>query len=361
MTDHPPDGTTGDRAEQAFRTALASRAETFPPAVLDVPAPRRPRRWPLLVASAAAVILVVGLVAVVGGHRDEAAPSHVLPGGWRWESYANVMVAVPDSWGYAPAPGGSWCASRSPVRRAGPGYVDSRSPFGGEVAIGCGGTPPVGLTRPHLSFLETRSELPVPLGWKRDFRTVAGTRVTVTIDDNHEELAERILATAHVVRRDQNGCTPSSPLQDPLAGRPAPAFDVSTLDDVDSIAVCQYGLGDPRAQLAPGLIASQLLTGERADAELAALQAASTVGGPNRAHSCGADERGDTGIALLLNTGETTHEMYAIYESCSANGIDDGTNVRELTRGNCRPLFDARIQIVTGINTAFDRCEPPKD
>jgi hypothetical protein len=75
-----------DRAERAFRTALASRAETFEPTTLDVPPPRRLWRPPL-VAAAAAVVLVVGLVAVVGGHRKEAPPSHVLPDRWRWESY----------------------------------------------------------------------------------------------------------------------------------------------------------------------------------------------------------------------------------------------------------------------------------
>jgi hypothetical protein len=181
-------------------------------------------------------------------------------------------------------------------------------------------------------------------------------RLTVTIDDAHRDLAERILATAHVVRRDQNGCTPTSPLQDPLAGRPTPAFDVSSLDGVDSIAVCQYVLGDPRTVVGPGLVASQRLTGARADAELAALQAAGPGGGPNREHTCGPDERGTTGIVLLLTSGDTTHEMYALYESCSANGIDDGTHVRALTRGDCRPLFDARIQITEGINAAYHQC-----
>lgn len=352
-----------DRAEQAFRTALASRAGSFVPTALDVPTPRRPRRWPLLVAAAAAaVVLVVGLVAVVGGHRDEAAPAHVLPDGWRWESYADVMVGVPDSWGYADAPRRG-CGSAVPdpstgLHGPGPGrgYVDSRAPVGRETYLNCITGAPHVRPRAHLSFSDPKSELPVPLGWRRDTRILGGTHVTVTIDQDHEQLAKRILATAHVVRRDQNGCTPSSPLQDPLAGRPSPAFDVSALEGVDSIAVCQYALGDPGAHLTPGLIASQLLTGARADAELAALQAAGTDGGPNVAHSCGADDRGDTGITLLLTSGHTTHEMYAIYESCSANGIDDGTHLRELTRADCRPLFDARIQIVNGYNAAFGRC-----
>jgi hypothetical protein len=136
---------------------------------------------------------------------------------------------------------------------------------------------------------------------------------------------------------------------------------VSALEGVDSIAVCQYELGDPRGEFGPALVASQLLTGERADEELAALQTAGTDGGPNREHSCGADERGTTGIVLLLRTGDTTRQMYALYESCSANGIDDGTHVRELTRADCRPLFTPRIQIVDDSNSAFDRCAPPRD
>jgi hypothetical protein len=355
---------TDDRAEQAFRTALADRAESLTPTALDVPAPRRHRHWPLLVAAAAAVLVVVGLVAVVAGHRDEAAPSHVLPDGWRWESHAYVKVAVPDSWGYAAAPGIDWCASPGPRRQLATaegmpaGYVDTRDRDGGFLSIGCPPEPPSRLTLPHLSFMGAGSEIPTPLGWMRDTRTVGGIQLTVTIDGAHRNLARRILASAQVVRRDQNGCTPTSRLQDPLAGPPEPAFDVSGLEGVDSIAVCQYELGDPRGELGPGLVASQLLTGDRADEELAALQAADTHGGPNREHTCGADERGTTGIVLLLDTGDTTRTMYALYESCSANGIDDGTHVRELTRADCRPLFTPRIQIVNGINAAFARCDP---
>lgn len=345
-----------DRAEQAFRTALATQADALVPAALDVPTPRRPRRWPLVMAVAAAVVLVFGLVTVLRGHQDEAAPANVLPDGWRWESYGYVEVGVPDSWGYAPAPGRDWCAGRRHLPT--PGYVDTGSPSGGFLSIGCDGTPPASLTSPHLSFWPAGAEIPTPPGWVRDSRTVGSQRLTVTIDDAHRDLATRILATAHVVRRDHNGCTPSSPLQDPLAARPSPAFDVAALQDVDSIAVCQYVLGDPRAEIGPGLVASQTLTGDHADAELAALQAASTEGGPNREHSCGADERGETGIVLLLRTGAEVHRMYALYESCSTNGIDDGTNVRELTRADCNPLFDARIHIVSGINAAFSRCAP---
>lgn len=351
---------TDDRAEQAFRTALADRAASLTPVVLDVRASHRPRRWPLLVSAAAVLLLVAGLASVAVGHRDQAAPAHVLPDGWRWESYANVMVAVPDTWGYAAAPSSDWCASPPQGGLPRGGYVDTRSPYGGVLGIGCGGTPPTSLTRPHLSFLDPRTEIPTPPGWMRKTRTLGTTELTVTIEQSDRDLAQRILATAHVVRRDQFGCTPSSPLQDPLAGRPTPAFDVSTVAEVDSITVCQYGLGDTRAHLGAGLIASQLLTGPRADAELAALQRAGTRGGPDRAQGCGADDRGETGIVLLLRADGVTHRMYALYESCAANGIDDGTHVRVLTRADCAPLFSQRIQIIEGLDTAYARCAPDR-
>ncbi|HEX4472971.1 MAG TPA: hypothetical protein VH085_13450 [Nocardioides sp.] len=347
-----------DRAELAFRTALATRAGAYQPETREPPTPHRRRRWPAVLAAA---VLVVGIV-LVGAFRPHAhqeVPSPTgLPDGWRWESHANVMVAVPDTWGYAAAPGSDWCAATGSKKTVPEqGYVDTRPPGGAVLDILCGGTPPSSLTAPHLTFSDSLGgEIPLPAGWVRVRRTVSDVHLTVTRDAGHRALADQILATAHTVGTDLNGCAATSPIQDQLVGRPTPPFDVASLHHVASIAVCQYQLD----VTGPGLVASRLLTGDDADAELAALQDAATKSGPDRGHGCSAADRGETGVTLLLSTGGQTHEMYAFYSGCTRNGFDDGTDVRELTTANCRPLFDSRIIDTEGIRPAFERCTPAR-
>jgi hypothetical protein len=344
---------TDDRAEEAFRTALATRATEFQPESRELPTARH-RRWPAVLA-AAILVLVVVLVGAFRPHGGHEVPSPVgLPDGWRWESRANVMVGVPESWGYALSPAEGACPSSRTFPS--PGYVDSRPPGGGnEADVACAPAPPQKLTAPHLSFSDDLSgpELPVPSGWLRLVRSVGAIRLQVTMDAAHRALADQILATAHVVSKDQNGCAATSPFQDPSAGRPIPPFDVTSLHGVDSIAVCQYQLG----VAGPGLVASHLLTGRAADAELHALQTAPTGGGPTRPRNCDGD-RGPTGSTLLLTSGGRTHEMYAVYSGCRANGIDDGTHLRALTTSSCSPLFGPRVIDTEGIESAFRRCVP---
>lgn len=345
---------TDERAEQAFRTALATRATAFEPEDRELPAAHRRRRWPAVLA-AAAVVLAIVLIGALRPHGHQEVPSPArLPDGWRWESHANVMVAVPGTWGYAAAPGSDWCAATGRHAPPAQGYVDTRT---SDVVLGilCGGTPALGLTAPHLSFSDALGdEIPLPEGWVRVRDAVGVTHLVVTIDTAHRALADQILSTAHVFTADMNGCPPASPIQDQHLGRPNPPFDVDTLDGVDSISVCQYQLG----VTGPGLIASQLLTGRAADAELHALQSAPTGGGPARQRNCDND-RGPTGSTLLLTSGGQTHEMYAVYSGCRANGIDDGTQVRALTRSNCSPLFGPRVIDTEGIRSAFEKCAPP--
>jgi hypothetical protein len=354
---------TDDRAEQAFRAALATRAAEYQPEARGVPLAHPRRRWPAVLAAAVLLVAVVltGAALHSHGHRN-AAPAE-LPSGWRWESHANVMVAVPDAWGYAYAPDDQWCTQydsdgkpQSPRTAPLPpqGYVDTSLPGDASTSVLCAGgeVPPTALFVVHLSFLDHSEPTPVPLGWSDVTRTVGGVGLDVVTDQEHRALADRILATAHVFSTDQNGCSDTSPIQDQLVGRPSPPFDVDSLHQVDSIAVCQYQLD----ATGPALVASQLLTGASADAELTALQSASTNGGPDRGHGCSPADRGPTGTALLLRSGHQTHEMYAFYSGCARNGIDDGTNVRELTAENCRPLFGPRVIDGEGIGAAFEAC-----
>jgi hypothetical protein len=359
--------TDDDRAEQAFRDAFATRADAFEPEVLSrEPVPRHRPTWPAaLLAVAAVLILAVGTVmwrSTGSDHRTTAAAAVSPPAGWHWESHKDVEVAVPDSWGYAPAPDESWCAnyddsSHQSLPR--PGYVDTGTPNGGGPSIGCMGAVPGSLMVTHLSFADF-GDPPADTvvgGFITIGRDVGGTRLVVVTDATERDLADRILATAHVVEHDQNGCPVSSPLQGTVRVRPSPPFDVSTLTEVDSIAVCQY---DVKTIDEPGLIASRLLVGAPAQAELEALQSAPSGGGPNRGTGCDPQDPGLTAVMLRLTSGDATNEMYGYYEGCAGNGFDDGTSVRELTVEDCSRLWDERMYPKMGFGTAFDRCTPPR-
>jgi len=345
-----------DRAEQAFRTALANRATEYQPRTMDLPSPQRGRRWTAMLVAAVLIVAAI-LVGAFRPHGHQEVPSPAgLPTGWRWESYRDVMVGVPDTWGYAIAPAqGGWCAGEAypPAQ----GYVDTANAYSSSTLVLCGGTPPAQAFAPHLSFVEGRSNaLALPSDWTTRARSFGAVRVEVTVRKSQTFVAAAILATAHAVSEDQNGCAVSSPIQDQLVGRPSPPFDVSSVHRLDSIAVCQYKLDVS----GPGLLASQLLTGGSAQAELAAIQGAAVRSGPDRGHGCSPADRGETGISLILKTGSRTHEMYAFYSGCTRNGFDDGTNIRELTTDNCPTLFDPRIVETEGIRRAFERCTAPE-
>jgi hypothetical protein len=362
-----------DRAEQALRDAFRARADAFDPEVLSGdPVPRSRRAWPVvLLASAAVLVLAVGALVWRSAGSDDSTPPPAagdvnLPDGWRWESHADVEVAVPDSWGYGAAPGSDWCAGHeeqnspdAPVPHT--PYMDTANALSGHLDILCNGDVPLSLMAPHLSFVDAPDPnsniLPsdVLSGWTTMARDVGSTRVVMTTDGAHQDLARQILATAHVVARDQNGCAATSPIQAAHAVRPDPAFDVTRLQSVDSIAVCQYlthGTGQP------GLLASRLMTGSAADAELLALRSAPTGGGPDEPQNCIPDGWGDSAVVLRLTSGDQTHDMYGYYEWCFGNGFDDGTAVRELTTQDCETIWGGRVQLLSGSSAPFERCRP---
>jgi hypothetical protein len=362
-----------ERAAQAFRAAFATRADDFAPETLSGEPIRRPRRaWPaVLLAAAAVLVLTIGTLVWQQtrgtDHRASAPAASGLPDDWRWESHADVEVAVPDSWGYRATPGSDWCAAYDQQGKPQDGgaafphtpYVDTVSGLGATLGIGCFAPKPSSLLATHLTFVDSpdlRAEPPGALsGFTTITRAVGSTHVDVTTDSAHEDLARQILATAHVVSADQNGCPASSPIQASHAVRPDPTFDVTALTGVDSIAVCQYlthGTGQP------GLLASRLLTGSAADAELTALQAAPAGGGPDQPQNCTPDGWGDTAVVLRLTTGGQTHDMYGYYEWCFGNGFDDGTSVRELTPADCSSLWADRVQLLGGSSAPFHRCQP---
>src|SRR5918994_1970848 len=99
------------RAERAFRTALADRAEALHPVPLTTPVHRR--SGSVIFGAAAAVLVVLAGVGLLALRTDgEPSPSNREPAsehlgdlprpddGWKWVSYMGVAVQVPEEWHY---------------------------------------------------------------------------------------------------------------------------------------------------------------------------------------------------------------------------------------------------------------------
>ena len=367
---------TDDRAESAFRTALARAADGYDVVPLAPLTPRRRRTLPALVA-AAAVLLLVGSVAFVATRGAPARPDGAtdpgivdgLPSGWHWESSRDAIVAVPDSWGYAFAADSQWCVGDGAADPPSKPFVDLHSPLLGSTLVGCPAQEPANFTGIPERLLRTYLTFPwhddVPdgtrswHGWTQITRHVGSAVIQVLSDREHLAIAQQVIDSAQQVNVDGNGCPARSDIQRGGFVRPKPAVNVKSLDSVDRIAICQYRLaypGKPEGAEAPGLIASRSLEGDQATSLLGAIQAAPGGGGPNQPDSCLHEMSGDAASVLLLTTGDQTHELYAYYDWCIGNGIDDGTTLRTLTADTCAPLFGDRVFWGGGGGQLVDLC-----
>ena len=347
------------------------------------PEPAGRPRWRVWGAGAAAAVLVLGTVGGVAWWQGDDRPglgiSQPVDGdlpqpdeGWRYESFGDVVVQVPDSWIHDKAPGRDWCAGggQGPFPRK--PYVDVTGEFVIELGIDCGSSDPGSreLAEPtperlwttHLTFQRASEGLaPEPQavttydGWTKIVATVGHTHFIVLADQEHLADAHRIADSAQVVAVDHNGCDATSPIRNGFYPRPPQPFDLDSVGSVDEIAVCQYGFYSPEGE--PGLVASRLLTGPEANAELGALQGTTIGSGPNAPDAC-ADRRPDTAVVLRLDPRTEPHDIYVYYESCMHNGFDDGTNVRQLTRENCLPLWGERVRYWGGSGVSSERCGP---
>jgi len=346
------------------------------------PEPAVPHRWRAWGAGAAAAVLVAGTVGGVAWWQGDDRPglgiSRTVDGdlpqpdeGWRYESYRDIVVQVPASWGYGWAPGTDWCADRGdrPAPFPTEPFVDLRGANSGTLSILCHPTPdeiPLGLEAPerlwttHLSLGWPAGDVPDGVtehgGWTRIISTVGHARFTVLADQEHLETARQIVDSARVVEADHNGCAAASPIQDGLFPRPQPAFDLVSVGSVDEIAVCQYDVRGPSGQ--PGLLASRLMSGDAANAELGALQYTSLGSGPNSPDTCLPAEARDTAIVLRLDPFTEPRDIYVYYDACVNNGFDDGTNLRQLTEENCARLWGERVVHWSGSSVPYQRCDP---
>lgn len=381
-----------DREERAFaaafRDAIADQAFLpLDPATVKASAP--PRRslggpWAKGLAAAAAVVVMAGaaglvLPRVLGGvaagsgsmagapapaggaapadaskaengsvtPADEVgpvtmgAPPPAAPGR-RWESFRDVMVQVPQAWGYARSAGSAHC-------------ITDDLPTAPHVDLNRGGEPVAAILCPdladelqvlHLSF--TPAEYPEPTtppgsAWRPYTLVLGGARVTVVAREADAELAREILSSAIQVDVDQNGC--------PARRDPVPAVDLAGLD-ASVLVVCQYDATDAGELLR----ASVPLDGDRARRAWQAVLAAPGGGGPDGSEQ---DCRDLPGSPLLLLVGADRVPVAASVVACRGNGVVDAGatgGLREITRDVCRGLLVDPVRVTGGPGEAGRRC-----
>lgn len=375
-----------ERAERAFRDALTQRADTLEPASISTRG-RRGRRWPLLVAgaAAAAVLAVVATYSVINADDDIGGPD---PGaatattadatdaptptdepatGLRTVGYRDLEIDVPEEWASIPTPNPNGCDYPETP------FVATYDPTQAFTLQLCGtdeklrppeGFPTAKLTEwsPNVQLSPTSAAAESLAdgsesyrGWTLTRNTVGAVRIEILTDASTESLVDPILASARTVETDINGCDATSSAQSNEFVRP-PAFDLAGIEAVTSISVCQYTRGDTTT---PGLTASTMLTGDDAQAELEAIQGAPAGGGPDNPQNCLPDLYGDSALVLRLGDQDSTvGDVYVYYDWCFGNGFDDGTTRRAITADNCPPLFSGAVQQYSGDGSTFALCHP---
>lgn len=293
---------------------------------------RRRRRLALTAVSASVVAVSAGValaVTAVTGPTTrprQPATTAAAPSGWRWESSLGVEIAVPRDWLVNDYGCGATAAS-SVVR--GQGVVTaclSPEPRTKQVAIIAGDVP--GLFLPGVGPVDVRAHpsgtVRLPDGRYAGWRWLAGRGVTVSARTRSAALTARILASAHPVDVDSNGCATRQPApsrhgRGDLATQLVPGHPTS-------LAVCWYpDLSDQPARL---LTASWLATGAQLDRLVAALNAATSGSNPDRP-GCKPPRGADAVILARYRDGSTTALTMTI-NGCR-RGIDNGPRQAHLT------------------------------
>lgn len=372
-----------EREERAFAEALHASVpvESFRPldaeAIKAAARPARPSRtrWVKAMAAAAVLVVSVGVGAALlprlGGAASTAsgpeAPGYAAGGaipetaqdrgpvagpsqptkaeGFRWESFRDVMVQVPDAWGYAFAPQSDYCIHK---RLPSEPYVDLNRGGGAVAAIGCGDGLGDDQQAMHLTFTPVNGQAPwvAPSKvWKQYSRELGQARVTVTARAEDAELANRILASASLVPdgTDPNGCPVTLPAVPPVA---------LTSLDASELGVCLYEADDDRGAFR----SSARLTGVASERAWKAVLAAPEGGGPDgSASSCGTSP----GWPVVLLVGADRVPVAASVAGCAGNGVTDAAaagQARRLTSQLCTSLLVDPVRISSGSGPAAEAC-----
>lgn len=359
MTDPHPLHPEPDRVERAMRAALESHADDGDFAPID-PATlqealgdgrRRTARRPLVWVAAAAVALVVlmiplGAVVLRGGGNvaatssDEVAdagtteasptPGEAGDSETRPVAFLDVVIDVPDDWGYGFLPGEDWCA----------GYVRPDSPFIDRNPLSrsaptttCRGDVPDDLRQTSLTWrratAEDADQVTYTGGWAQVTRVVGSAAVVVQVPRDQLELAQQILSSASVVVTSPDGC--ASRLSN---GRPS----TGALDDLRSTAdaaVCEYDMADVPG---PNLVGSYSLYGDDAQHLLDAMRTASPASPPTTACDV-------PGERLVVRFGGGVREVQIDLSACGTPLLDDGVSYRHPTPSTCGDLLTGPLWV----------------
>jgi hypothetical protein len=286
-------------------------------------------------------------------------PAEPLPAGWRWESYHDVEVGVPDSWG---DDNGSqrinqWCIAQHlnpAVGRPGPNtLVGCPEPSPG---LPSGGTL-VATTGTFVAFeaaaLSASSGSVGP--------TVEGDRVTVRMGESKisvqaaQPLRDQILATIHRVAVDHNGCPVTDPITADPGRQPADPIAVRELTGVRRVATCRYELNGRYVARtgSSSLISSIQLVGTPAAEAIAAVAAAPKGGGPDSPETCTVEVSfGEEVVVLRITSDRRESQVHLRFSGCDHNGLDDGVTVRRLTKESVAPFLVGANRIFSFSGTA---------
>lgn len=354
-----------DRAERAFVDALARHVDRdFEPldpdelaraeaAIAPAPAPvAASRRWLPLAAAAALLVTAgsVGLATLVRRPVAAVAPASApqaqegvagapaadrggagaalppLEAGWRYESFLDVAVPVPDAWGYGAAPGPDWCADTGGGTVPDAPFVDLNPRQRAVRAIACPTeVPPAERRQAHLTHrLAVEGDAPTSESddrWLTRSAVVGSAYVTVVVPVGSDALAARILGGARAVTADHHGCAVTAPASRPTgeaAGLPRAA---------DGLVLCEYA-----AVTGPGphLVASAALDGAEAAGVLDAVRARPIVDPADAVEpDCVAapTASGDL-LVLRFESGGRAREVHLAYNGCRPFVLDDGVTTR---------------------------------
>lgn len=359
-----------DRETDALRRALADQAAPQPQPLSATELKARAGRpgargW---LAAVASLVLVVGAgAAVLPGLRErftsqpasgeisaqdaaassaeaESVPNaadDALPQaepGFRWESFADVVVQVPDGWGYATSPGADWCAATGATDGPDGPYVDLARGLQPVLAIGCSQDPAdpdssfdAAAQQMHLSFAVAAEDQwrPIKAPFQRYSQTVGDVVVSVDAIEEEEDLARQILDSARIVTADNNGCPVSAP------------EDYAVEVTATGTATCLYDLTRQGANL----VASVALDESGSEALVAAMDAAPEGEGPDGTAQQCLPGPGDQ-VAYLILQGRALRFDFA---GCTGNGLTTSSGSRvQVTAGICQAAFHDPVRIFSG-------------
>jgi hypothetical protein len=308
---------------------------------------------------------------------ESAATRELDDTGWRTEYYRDISFSVPAEWGYAIPPQSDWCANG---RQATPRPDQTRPYVWLSMAvpvrsIACPEPWPDSLLTEHVEALPPGPATDYVEGAVQEgewwiVTRFAGSAVLV-VTSRDRDLADQILDSAEVVGADDQPrrgldppCPPASEVAGPIGARPAAGspLDEISISSVETVAVCQYEPVVDEADVAlPRLRAASVRQGAAAQDLVEQLRSA-----PENTSSCDpapVDPRPELAILVRIAfSNDGIGEVYVSAIGCPdgdagmAGGIDDGTQMRVLTRPACQALLQPPIALFSASSDVGSNC-----